>query len=1546
MKKHNSKVLPLLVSCVFLISVFHMPLSAQMYDVADGGSFSSVPVPATPADGDTINLQGATALGDVSITLPSGAAAGSADLTINAPATGSTVTVGSGITLFGNDSAINASYTVDLTGGDIAFTGADTGVFAITGTGTNNLTINVKDGVLFLTNNNLQYGAVYVADSSGTLTGVGAVTGDIVINGVLNASGNTAAKYGSVITAGIDYKTNDAGGNVTVGIEGEDSVMSDNSSATNSGAIYAAGNVMLKGNWTINGNKALSSGGAIYSRGDITVTGSLEANNNTGNSAGGAFYADAFTAGKEGLASSLSGNTVTKTGSQDASWGGGIYALKDVTLFGNWIIDGNSAELWGGAICSKGDINITGNSTITNNNAGEYGGAIMAFVSDAASNVTIGSAGTTTEISGNSAQYGGAIFATDVTLNGSQTIENNTASGYGGAIYNTGNVNITGDSDITGNEAQYGGAIMANGTTSSVTIGGAGTTNTLSNNKATAGDGGGIYSISDVTLNGSQTIDNNSSTEYGGAVYSKGNVNITGDSVITNNTSGYGGAIMGLGTTSSITIGGAGTTTTISNNTASAGGAGAVYSNVDAAINGSNITITGNTASSYAGAIYGKSAVTIGDNASTVYIDNNKAGFILGTSTNTTSVGGAIRSGGTTDISGASVTLSNNTATSSGGGVYSAGDMTVNGMFTAENNASQNGYGGAIWAGTDLTLNATGGNFIFSGNTDSAGANAIWLSNTGGAATATLNAASGDIIFYDPIANNAANGRVIVNKTGAGMVSFDGENLGAGNTSLIYGNTTVQAGTFEISNNAVYGALASDVTQTDPASFTALAGTTVQGGGYGTLRADNIVLDGATLNIAGRQAFAASGKYSTFVIDPSTLSMNGTNIIFNTYLGDDSSPSDLLILDGGTDGLTATGQAKITVNNTGGAGAQTTADGIKLVEVQNGATTADDTFTLANRVAAGAYEYDLFKNGVGADASDGNWYLRSIYKDTPQPPVPPQTLAIRPEVPAYLANMRAVSDLFMMNLHDRLGEPQYMESVRMPNTNTADCRNCGENCSCEACAGNYLPSAWARIQGRYSSYDEMNGNFDAEQTKYLLNGGVDLTAWASSGNDRWILGIMGAYGHAGTKVKSKDVPETNSGISREAKADVDGTSAGAYLTWHNSAKDQRGLYADIWALHGWFDNKVSGNAMAEESYKSQNTQVSAEVGYAFRVLHKDNGRQLFLEPQAQFVYNFMNQDSHTETGGIIPTAVNNADGSGWVSRLGGRIYTNVEGSAHRFQPFVELNWLHSDSKNSLDFNGVSMSDDLDNDTFEAKIGASGMIADRWQLWGWIGAGTANNAGYSVGGNVGIRYSFGGPKSNCGCAKEPQKESVERAEPEQFVEQPQPDPLEAQRLAEEQAKLEAQRKAEEEKAAQARRIAEEAAVTQEISDADLAKQKAEAEARRKRQMLKTYTLTTHFKTNSYFLSEEDKEQINEIAGELGRYDYKKISIEGHTDNTGLKETNKRLSRQRARSVYDEFIKVGILAKKMTYEGFADTMPVQSNSTAEGRAANRRVEVFVE
>ncbi|MBZ9927057.1 autotransporter outer membrane beta-barrel domain-containing protein [Mesorhizobium sp. BR1-1-4] len=143
---------------------------------------------------------------------------------------------------------------------------------------------------------------------------------------------------------------------------------------------------------------------------------------------------------------------------------------------------------------------------------------------------------------------------------------------------------------------------------------------------------------------------------------------------------------------------------------------------------------------------------------------------------------------------------------------------------------------------------------------------------------------------------------------------------------------------------------------------------------------------------------------STGATDRLTISGNYTGLggllLIQTELGDDSSASDRLVLSGGT----ASGSTGIAVVNVGGAGAETMQDGIMVVQAVNGATSTSSAFALDVPVAAGAFEYYLFKGGVTAGSAE-NWYLRSSLitptspaaappaaEPTPAPePVPPET---------------------------------------------------------------------------------------------------------------------------------------------------------------------------------------------------------------------------------------------------------------------------------------------------------------------------------------------------------------------------------------------------------------------------------------------------------------------------------------------------------------------------------------------------------------------------
>ncbi|MDR0927296.1 MAG: OmpA family protein [Ignavibacteria bacterium] len=86
----------------------------------------------------------------------------------------------------------------------------------------------------------------------------------------------------------------------------------------------------------------------------------------------------------------------------------------------------------------------------------------------------------------------------------------------------------------------------------------------------------------------------------------------------------------------------------------------------------------------------------------------------------------------------------------------------------------------------------------------------------------------------------------------------------------------------------------------------------------------------------------------------------------------------------------------------------------------------------------------------------------------------------------------------------------------------------------------------------------------------------------------------------------------------------------------------------------------------------------------------------------------------------------------------------------------------------------------------------------------------------------------------------------------------------------------------------------------------------------------------------FFTELDK--VVKLLMEDSNLEYQ---IEGHCDNTGTDKINNRLSKQRAKAVYDYLISKNISAARLSYQGYGSTQPVADNNTEAGREANRRV-----
>ncbi|HDS9502229.1 TPA: OmpA family lipoprotein [Klebsiella pneumoniae] len=81
----------------------------------------------------------------------------------------------------------------------------------------------------------------------------------------------------------------------------------------------------------------------------------------------------------------------------------------------------------------------------------------------------------------------------------------------------------------------------------------------------------------------------------------------------------------------------------------------------------------------------------------------------------------------------------------------------------------------------------------------------------------------------------------------------------------------------------------------------------------------------------------------------------------------------------------------------------------------------------------------------------------------------------------------------------------------------------------------------------------------------------------------------------------------------------------------------------------------------------------------------------------------------------------------------------------------------------------------------------------------------------------------------------------------------------------------------------------------------------------------------------------------VAMVLKEYEKTAVNVVGYTDSTGSKDLNMRLSQQRADSVASALITQGVAANRIRTTGMGPANPIASNSTAEGKAQNRRVEI---
>ncbi|MBR6053738.1 MAG: OmpA family protein [Bacteroidales bacterium] len=101
----------------------------------------------------------------------------------------------------------------------------------------------------------------------------------------------------------------------------------------------------------------------------------------------------------------------------------------------------------------------------------------------------------------------------------------------------------------------------------------------------------------------------------------------------------------------------------------------------------------------------------------------------------------------------------------------------------------------------------------------------------------------------------------------------------------------------------------------------------------------------------------------------------------------------------------------------------------------------------------------------------------------------------------------------------------------------------------------------------------------------------------------------------------------------------------------------------------------------------------------------------------------------------------------------------------------------------------------------------------------------------------------------------------------------------------------------------------------------------------------------FPSGSSVLNKSTAVGLDKVADWIKDNPNAKVEIAGYTDSVGSDANNLKLSQARAKAVYTYLVGKGCSAKNLTYKGYGEADPVADNATAEGRAANRRVELHI-
>ncbi|EIJ1964117.1 autotransporter-associated beta strand repeat-containing protein [Salmonella enterica] len=1249
-----------------------------------------------------------------------------------------------------------------------------------TGDVTDDATLELNTGGDFINN----IGGTGRVEKSGddklTLSGSNTYTGGTLISsGTLVANDVNALGTGDVtdnatlmLNTGGDF-TNNIGGTGRVEKSGDDALTLSGSNTYTGGTLISGGtlvandvNALGTGDITDNATLALNAVGDFDNA--ISGSGKVEKSGD-----------DALTLSGS---NTYTGGTLISSGTLVAS---NVEALGTGDVTDNATLELNTSGTFDNAISGSGQVVKSGDKMLTLSGANSYsGGTLISDGTLVASNVE-------------------SLGTGDVTNNA--TLELNTGGDFTNNISGSGQVVKSGDDALalSGANSYTGGTLISSGTLVATNVDALGSGDVTDNATLELNTGGtfdnAISGSGQVVKSGDKTLTLSGSNTYtGGTLISDGtlvasNVNalgsgdVTDNAVLELNTGGtFDNAISGSG---QVEKSGDGTLTLSGSNTYTGGtlisdgtlvasnvealGSGDIDNYASLQLNASGQFVTANltthdNATTAIGAGSALRANTLTQEANSTLavhlIDSNSGAIVTADHANL---------GGTLDITGignvakswtrdayAYTLIDTDSAINSDFAQFTVAGMdakqvdflTVDGRVNADDDTRYDVTASLSWyADSDNAATDAHGTFTLSEQGHSF----------------TLNTALTDVdATLNPDSATDWDGKSLI-KRGAGTLI-----LGAQNTYS--GDTDVQEGALWLAETATIGS-AGSAQAVNIAANAAFGGHNATVNGHVNNLGNLYFVDTFTVNgdvVNSSAMISGSDQPNNTLTIAGNYTGNDGHLYLNTQLGDDSSPTDKLIVTGDTAGSTT-----LHITNVNGLGAQTV-NGIEVIEV--GGQSDGDFRLYKGHVDINAWTYTLKQDG-------GDWYLRSESDDVPDdggevtPPddggeVTPPDDGGDVTPPDDGGDVTPPDDGGEVTPPDDGGEvtppddggdvtppddggdvtppddggditppdggdvtpvaPQYRADIGVYLGNQWMARNLQMQTLYDREGSQYRSadgSIWMRFKAGKAESQAVNGNVDIDSDYSQFQLGGDILTW-SDGAQSVTVGLMGSYINASTDSTGNRGAD---GSQFSANGSVDGYNLGLYATWFADAQSHRGAYIDSWYQYGAYNNSVDNDGLSASRYDSAAHAVSLETGYRYDIA-LSNRNTVSLTPQAQVTWQRYSADTVIDDGG---TRISGQNDDSWTTRLGVRVDGKLYKESGRIQPFMEVNWLHASDNASATFGDTKVSQDLPNDRLEVKVGIQANVSERLSVYAQAAGQKGKNDYGDASFSLNMRYNW-------------------------------------------------------------------------------------------------------------------------------------------------------------------------------------------------------------